>query len=62
MSTELTISNPNISVYRSAFQDTAFSDGAHITINYTAETEALVDAIVATKSSQANIVKGNLVN
>ena len=32
-----------------------------ITLNYTAETESIVDEMIKTKSKKGNVVKGNLV-
>ena len=33
-----------------------------ITVNYTAETEALVDNMIATADSGSNVVKGSLIS
>ena len=35
--------------------------GTSFTVNYTSETESLVDAMIATKTDGANVVKGSLV-
>ena len=48
--------------YEKMFVNAALKSGSQITVNYTSETEALVDAMIATKSEGANVVKGTLVN
>ena len=35
--------------------------GGKITINYTAETEAIVDELIKTKHKNGNVIKGKLV-
>jgi hypothetical protein len=59
--TMIIIKNPNISNYSSMFEGVAIQPGSQITVNYTSETEALVDKMIATKSSNSNVVKGKLV-
>jgi len=62
--TTITIKNPNItsSYYYKMFTGAATIPAAKITVNYTSETSSLVDQMIATKSSGANVVKGSLVN
>jgi len=40
----------------------ATTDGALIKLNYTQETSDLVDKMIATKSSNSNVVKGELIS
>lgn len=56
--TTITIRNPNITQYWNVFDSAATSAGAKIVVNYTAATASLVDKIIATKSSNSNVVKG----
>ena len=37
------------------------NSGGKVVVNYTAATESLVDRMIATKSSGANVIKGVLV-
>ena len=56
--TTITIRNPNIIAYADMFYGVATKSGSKITVNYTSETEALVEQMIATKSSNSNVVKG----
>ena len=56
----LTIRNPNIEDYEHMLEDVS-TLGGKVTVNYTSETESIIDAIVATKSPNGNVVKGSLV-
>ena len=58
LTTTLTIRNSNTSSYDSMFNWAAQNSPAKITVNYTIETSDLVDAMIATKSSNSNVVKG----
>ena len=40
------------------FYDVATKSGSKITVNYTSATSSLVDKMIATKSSNSNVVKG----
>lgn len=55
---EITIRNPNISKYGYIFRYTATISESKIVVNYTKDTEAIVDAMIATKSTNSNVVKG----
>ena len=44
------------------FLNVATKEGSQITVKYTSETSDLVDAIIATKFANSNVVKGVLVN
>ena len=56
--TLITIKNPNTTDYNWMFEDVATKSGSKITVNYTSETESLVDDMIATKSYDSNVVKG----
>ncbi len=56
--TSITISNPNVTDYYSMFYETATKTGSKITVNYTSATSSLVDKMIATKSSNSNVIKG----
>ena len=58
LNTSITIRNPNITSYFSMFKEVATKPGSKITVNYTSETSSLVDQMIATKSSNSNVVKG----
>ena len=64
LTTTITISilNSDIAVYNSMFIGAATVEGAQITVNYKSTTSDLVDKMIATKSSNSNVVKGSLVS
>ena len=53
-----TIKNPGLTSYSDVLFDVATQPGTRIVVNYTEETSALVDSMVATKSSTGNVFKG----
>ena len=58
INTTITIRNASITDYAEVFKDAATDPNAKIIVNYTSETETLVDKMIATKSSNSNIIKG----
>ncbi len=50
--------NGNVSNYSNMFYMAAINPDAKITVNYTAQTSSLVDQMIATKSTDSNVVKG----
>ena len=54
------ITNPRY--YSNIFNGVATKEGSKITVNYTSETSDLVDLMIATKSSNSNVVKGENVD
>lgn len=52
------ITNKNMQSFANMFGDAATKSPAQITVNYTSETSSLVDSMIATKSSNSNVVKG----
>ncbi len=61
LSTTIMIGLTNCTDYLEMFSYASTTDGAQITVNYTENTSDLVDKMIATKSSNSNIVKGNLI-
>ncbi len=58
LTTTITVKGPwSIDVY-SPFYQTATENGAQITVNYSEEVADSIDKLIATKSSNANVVKG----
>ena len=58
LTTTINIMNANVTNYSSMFYDAATASGSKITVNYIADASALVDNMIATKSSNSNVVKG----
>ena len=58
LNTSITIKNPNITSYGGMFSGVATKEGSQIIVNYTSETSDLVDAMIATKWSSSNVIKG----
>ena len=58
---EITIKNPNVTDYNEMFAYTALESTSKITVNYTSKTSELVNKMIATKSPNSNVVKGNLI-
>ena len=52
----------NPTSYYDMFRQTSTEAGAKFTLNYTSSTASIVDKLIATKSSNSNVVKGNQVN
>ena len=62
LTTTITITNPNLTGYNAMFTDASTIEGTNITVNYIESTSNLVDLLIATKSSNSNVVKGTLVS
>ena len=62
LTTTINITNANVTNYTDMFNGAATESGAKIVVNYTTETETLVDQMIATKSANSNVVKGSLVS
>ena len=62
LNTSITIRNSNTTLYSNMLNALAMKPGSQVIINYTSETSDLVDAMLATKSPNSNVVKGVLVN
>ena len=56
--TTINIMNATVSSYNRMFNSVATSPNAKITVNYIAAASTLVDKMIATKSSNSNVVKG----
>ena len=59
LTTTINIMNANVTNYSSMFYAAATASGSKITVNYIADASALVDNMIATKSSDSNVVKGS---
>ena len=58
LTTTINIMNANVTNYTDMFSVAATNSGAIITVNYIADASDLVDSMIATKSSDSNVVKG----
>lgn len=47
--------------WRGIFSETATAEGAQIIVNYTEAAADVIDNYIATKSSNSNVIKGELV-
>ena len=59
LTTTINIMNANVTSYSSMFGSVAIDPNAKITVNYIADASTLVDSMIATKSSNSNVVKGS---
>ena len=62
LTTTINIMNANVSDYSSMFSGAATNSGSQITVNYIADASILVDNMIATKSSNSNVVKGSIIS
>ncbi len=62
LTTTINIMNADVTDYFSMFDGAAINSGSQITVNYTSNTSTLVDEMIATKSSNSNVVKGVQIN
>ena len=58
LTTTINIMSTSVTDYSTMFLGAATVSGAKITVNYTSSTSTLVDNMIATKSSNSNVVKG----
>ncbi len=56
--TTINIMNANVTNYTGMFSDAATDPNAKIIVNYIADASTLVDNMIATKSSNSNVIKG----
>ena len=61
LTTTINIMNVNTS-YSMTFYNVATASGSKITVNYITAASTLVDKMIATKSSNSNVVKGNIIS
>ena len=62
LTTTINITSANVTNYTDMFSGASTESGAKIVVNYTSETESLVDQMIATKSANSNVVKGSLIS
>ena len=58
LQTQINIMNANVNDYSRMFNGAATDPNAKITVNYIANASTLVDNMIATKSSNSNVIKG----
>ena len=58
LTTSINIMSANVTNYSNMFSNAATKSGSQITVNYIASASTLVDNMIATKSSNSNVVKG----
>ena len=61
LTTTINIMNLNTENYTYMFSYAAISSGTKITVNYTSLASTIVDNMIATKPSNSNVVKGNII-
>ncbi len=59
LTTTINIMRSSVNSYGNMFSNAATNSGAKITVNYIADASTLVDNMIATKSSNSNVVKGS---
>ena len=62
LTTTINIMNANVTAYPSMFTNAATASDSKITVNYIASASTLVDKMIASKSSNSNVVKGSLIS
>ena len=62
LTTTINIMNADVTDYLNMFYKAATANGAKITVNYIADASALVDNMIEEKSSNSNVVKGNIIS
>ena len=62
LTTAINIMNANVRNYSNMFSYAATASGSKITVNYIADTSALVDNMIEEKSPDSNVVKGSQIS
>ena len=62
LTTTINIMSTSVTNYSEMFSAAATASGSKITVNYTSSTSTLVDNMIATKSSNSNVIKGVQIN
>ena len=62
LTTTINIMNANVTNYLSMFSYAATASGSKIIVNYIAEASTLVDNMIAGKTPNSNVVKGNIIS
>ena len=62
LTTTINIMNANVRNYSNMFSYAATASGLKITVNYIADTSALVDNMIEEKSPDSNVVKGSQIS
>ena len=61
LTTTINIMNANVIEYDMMFHFASTESGSQITVNYIASASTLVDNMIASKSSDSNVIKGNII-
>ena len=61
LTTTIDIMNTSVTNYKNMFSNAAIDASAKITVNYKAGASTLVDNMIATKSYNSNVIKGNII-
>ena len=61
LTTTINIMNPSLTDYSYIFYNTSINSNAQVTVNYIESASTLVDNMIATKSSNSNVIKGNII-
>ena len=61
LTTTINIMNSNVTDYEFMFSSAATASGSKITVNYIASASTLVDNMIASKSSNSNVIKGSII-
>ena len=62
LTTTINILNANVNDYSKMFLNSATKSGSQITVNYIASASTLVDNMIATKSTNSNVIKGSIIS
>ena len=62
LTTTINIMNADVTNYSYMFYNAATASGSKITVNYIAAASTLVDKMIAEKTSNSNVVKGNIIS
>ena len=61
ITTTINITGTSVNNYNFMFSNVSSAEGAQITVNYIETTSDLVDKMITTKSSNSNVIKGNII-
>ena len=61
LTTTINLTNGYVYYYRNMFSGAATNSGSQITVNYIASAPTLIDNMIATKSSNSNVIKGSII-
>ena len=62
LTTTINIMSAGVTNYDYMFYNAATNTGSKITVNYIADASSLVDSMIATKSTNSNVIKGSVIS